>query len=77
MLAMGGAAELWPSGLRTLDAGTSLTVCPACGGPMHLIAALIDPHSRRTYLDGVGLDSRLPPIAPARRLPQPNFDFAA
>jgi hypothetical protein len=43
---------------------------------MRLIAALTDPHARRTYLDGVGLDSRPPPIAPARRHPQSDFDFA-
>jgi hypothetical protein len=51
--------------------------CPACGGPLRLIAALTDPGSLRTYLDGVGLDSRPPPIAPARLAAQPELDFAA
>jgi hypothetical protein len=51
--------------------------CPACGGPLRLIAALTDPDSVRTYLDGVGLDSRPPPIAPARLAPHPQFGFAA
>lgn len=51
--------------------------CPACDGPLRLIAALTDPDSIRTYLDGVGLDSRPPPIAPARLGAQPEFDFAA
>jgi len=51
--------------------------CPACGGPLRIIAALTDPASIRTYLHGVGLDCRPPPIAPARLVPQPEFDFAA
>ena len=51
--------------------------CPACGGPLQIIAALTDPDSIRTYLNGVGLDCRPPPIAPARLAPQPEFDFAA
>ncbi|MEW6755716.1 MAG: transposase [Candidatus Latescibacterota bacterium] len=54
-----------------------VTVCPACGGPMRIIAALTDPDSLRTYLDGVGLDSRPPPLVPARLHPHPQFDFAA
>jgi hypothetical protein len=51
--------------------------CAACGGPLRLIAALTDPDSVRIYLDGVGLDCRPPPIAPARLAPHPQFDFAA
>jgi hypothetical protein len=51
--------------------------CPACGGPLQLIAALTDPGSIGTYLDGVGLHSRPPPIAPARLVAQPELDFAA
>ena len=51
--------------------------CPACGGPLRLIAALTDPDSIRTHLDGVGLDSRPPPIAPAGLFAAPAFDLAA
>ena len=51
--------------------------CPACGGPLRIIAARTAPDSIRTYLHGVGLDCRPPPIAPARLVPQPEFDFAA
>ena len=51
--------------------------CAACGGPLRIIAALTDPDSIRTYLDGVGLDYRPPPIAPARLVPEPEFDSAA
>lgn len=50
---------------------------PACDGPLRLIAALTDPDSIRTYLEGVGLDSSPLPIAPARLSSQPEFDFAA
>ena len=42
-----------------------VTECPACGGKMKIIAALTEPVAIRTYLDGVGLASRPPPIAPA------------
>ena len=35
-------------------------VCPACGGPLQIIAALTDPHSIRGYLEAVGLPSRAP-----------------
>ena len=28
-----------------------VTVCPACGGSMKIVAALTDPHSIRTYLE--------------------------
>ncbi len=52
-----------------------VTVCPDCGGTMKVIAVLIDPPSIRTYLDGVGLTSRPPPVAPARPRPQTSFDF--
>ena len=53
-----------------------VTECPACGGKMKIIAALTEPQAIRTYLDGVGLASRPPPIAPARPLPQTEFEYA-
>ena len=46
-----------------------VTVCPACGGPLRLIAVLSDPASVRRYLSGVGLPSQPPP--------QTEWDFAA
>ena len=52
-----------------------VTECPACGGKMKIIAALTDPLAIRTYLDGVGLASRPPPIAPARPRPQAEFEY--
>jgi hypothetical protein len=42
-----------------------------------LIAVLTGSDSVRTSLEGVGLDSRPPPIAPARLAAQPELDFAA
>ena len=54
-----------------------VTVCPACGGRMKVVAALTEPLSIVRYLEGVGLPSRAPPIAPARPHPQPELDFAA
>ena len=54
-----------------------VTLCPACGGRMKIVAALTDPHSIRTYLEGVGLPARPPPIAPARPDLQRELDYAA
>ena len=45
----------------------------ACGGRLRIIAALTDPASIRTYLEGVGLPAMPPPRAP----PEPLFEFAA
>ena len=50
-----------------------VTRCPDCGGRLRIIAALTDPTSIRTYLEGVGLPGVPPPRAP----PQPQFEFAA
>ena len=43
-----------------------VTLCPACGGRLRLIAVLSDPASIRSYLGGVGLAADLPalPAAP-------------
>ena len=51
-------------------------VCPACGGSIKIIAALTEAHSIRTYLEGVGLPARPPPVAPARPDPQQAFAYA-
>ena len=42
-----------------------VTECPTCGGRMKIVAAVADARSIRKYLEGVGLPSRAPPIAPA------------
>ncbi len=58
-----------------------LTVCDRCGGKVKIVARrspdrpVSDPHSIRTYLEGVGLSARAPPIAPARPHPQHEFDM--
>jgi len=54
-----------------------VTVCPSCSGHMKIVSALTDPRSVRAYLDGVGLPSRAPPIAPAHLDRQLEFDEAA
>ncbi len=54
-----------------------VTECPDCGGRMHIVAALTDPASIRSFLDGVGLPARPPPIAPARHSQQSEFEYAA
>ncbi len=42
----------------------AVTVCPACGGRLHLIAALTDPVSVRRYMHGVGLPTEPPSLSP-------------
>ena len=41
-----------------------VTVCPACGGRLRLIAALTHPASVRRDLQGVGLPTEPPPLIP-------------
>jgi len=71
------AAQLRGVQYETRSFRLDLSRCPACGGPMRLIAVLTDPAPIRTYLDGVGLDSRPPPITPPCLHPQPEFEYAA
>ena len=54
-----------------------VTECPDCGGQMRIVAALTDPASIRSYLEGVGLPARPPPIAPTRTSQQSEFEYAA
>jgi hypothetical protein len=48
-----------------------------CSGRMRILTTLIKPGSVRAYLDGVGLPSRAPPIAPSRLDRQLEFDEPA
>ena len=41
---------------------------------MRIVAAVTDPTSIRSYLDGIGLSARPPSIAPARPSPQCEFE---
>ena len=43
-----------------------LTICPQCGGPLTLLAAIEDPTVIAKILAHLGLPSRAPPRAPAR-----------
>ena len=52
---------------------SDLSACATCGGRLRIVAALTDPASIRTYLEGVGLPGVPPPRAP----PPPPFEFAA
>ena len=52
---------------------SDISECAACGGRLRIIAALTDPASIRTCLEGVGLPGMPPPRAP----PEPLFGFAA
>ncbi|MBN2714830.1 MAG: transposase [Deltaproteobacteria bacterium] len=52
-----------------------MEVCAYCGGRMRMVAVLTDPVSIKKYLDGVGLPSSAPEIAPARPPPQEEFDY--
>ena len=54
-------------GIAFLDPPDNIegTVCEQCGGTVKIVAAVTEPSSIRTYLDGVGLPAPAPPIAPA------------
>ncbi len=43
---------------------SDISECAACGGRLRIIAALTDPASIRTYLEGVGLPAMPPPRVP-------------
>ena len=42
---------------------------------MKIIAAVTDPASVKTYLDGVGLKSEIPKLKPPRAPPQMELDM--
>ena len=50
-------------------------LCPACGGKIKIIAFITDPASIHRYLEGVGLHTAAPLIAPARSPPQVELDL--
>jgi len=47
--------------------------CPRCHSRMRILAAIEDPAVARKILDSLGLPSRPPPVAPARRNAQPTL----
>jgi hypothetical protein len=47
--------------------------CPRCGSRMRLLAAIEDAVVARKILDSLGLPSRPPPVAPARRTRHPEL----
>jgi hypothetical protein len=47
--------------------------CPGCGSRMRILAAIEDPAVARKILDCLGLPSRPPPVAPARRNRHPEL----
>jgi hypothetical protein len=65
---------LWAALLARVFA-IDVTKCPACGGRLRLVAAITDTASAKRYLDGVGLPSAVPELAPARAPPQLDFDW--
>ena len=63
----------WATLLVARVFSSDLSECAACGGRLRIVAALTDPASIRTCLEGVGLPAMPPPRAP----PEPLFEFAA
>ena len=49
--------------------------CSKCGGRMKVIAAIEDPKIIRKILDHRGLDTKPPPLKPARGPPSPESHF--
>ena len=52
-----------------------VSVCPACGHKMRIIAFITDPASVRRYLKGEGLPTEAPLIAPASAPPQMELEY--
>ena len=52
-----------------------VTLCPACGRRLRLVAVLTNPASIRAYLTGVGLAAEPPAIAAARPPPQRELEL--
>jgi hypothetical protein len=46
--------------------------CPACGGPLRILAAIHPPDTTRAILDCLGLPSHPPPTLAARPDPAPS-----
>ena len=65
---------LWAALLARVFA-IDVTKCVNCGGRLRLVAAITDAASAKRYLDGVGLPSAVPELAPARAPPQLDFDW--
>ena len=65
---------LWAALLARVFA-IDVTKCPKCNGRLRLVAAITDTASAKRYLDGVGLPSEIPSLAPARAPPQLDFDW--
>ena len=63
--AAGIDARRRPSATRLHDLLHDFSECAACGGRLRIIAALTDPASIQTYLEGVGLPAMPPALAPA------------
>ncbi len=55
--------------------GLKMETCPDCGGRMRIVAAVTDPASVKTYLEGVGLDSEIPKLKSPRAPPQAELDM--
>jgi putative transposase len=55
----------WSSLMRRIFA-IDVLVCPACAGPMKIIAAITQPEIASRILGCLGLPCRAPPLSPAR-----------
>jgi hypothetical protein len=62
---------LWSELMKRVFA-IDVLACPVCPGRLRLIALIHPPETTRKILDCLGLPSRPPPIAPARRRDNPS-----
>ena len=51
--------------------GLDLQACQDCGGPMKIVASILEPTAVRTILTYLGLPDKPPDLAPAR-IPEQN-----
>ena len=79
MILMGTRSPTKPFYLSNKTFWTSLTVCPQCGGPLTLIAAIKEPAVIAKILAHLGLPSRVhheprPASTNSSRQPKPTLD---
>ena len=53
--------------------GFDMRACPDCGGPLKIIAAILEPHAIQSILTYLRLPDKPPGLAPARIPEQVQF----
>jgi len=69
VIGLAGGDNLGTEGLLKRVFEIDMTACPKCGGPLTIIAAIVDPPVIAKILAHLGLPTRAPPRAPVKAYP--------